>query len=143
MHFSGVNRVMALVYGLKMACEMGIRKLIVEIDSLQVYSWVKGVNGIENSLSNVIQECRFWLNKSWVVSIKHVYREGNQVGDQLAKMALKSHHNTLLKWRGPSREVFDLLQRDMFGLTRPKSQKACKTCNLLFPEVSPLPMINK
>ena len=40
-----------------------------------------------------------------------MYREGNQV----AKMALKAHHNTLLlKWSGPSREVLDLLQRDVF-----------------------------
>ena len=38
-----------------------------------------------------------------------MYREGNQVVDQLAKMALKAHHNTLLKWRVPPREVLDLL----------------------------------
>ena len=89
----------AFLFGLKMAWEMGSKKLIVKINSLEVYSWVKEINVIKNSLSNVIQECRVSLNKSWVVSIKHVYREGNQVTDQLTKMALKAHHNTLLKWR--------------------------------------------
>ena len=48
-------------------------------------------------------------------------REGNQVADQLAKMALKAHHNTLLKWRGPPREVLSLPQRDIFGLARPRN----------------------
>ena len=47
----------AFLYGLKMAWEMGIGKLIVEINSLEVYSWVEGINVIKNSLSNVIQEC--------------------------------------------------------------------------------------
>ena len=50
-----------------------------------------------------------------------MYREGNQVVDQLAKMSLKAYHNTLLKWRGAPREVLDLLQRDVFGLARPRS----------------------
>ena len=44
----------ALLHGLKMAWDMGIRKFIVEIDSLKVFSWVNHLEEIENSLSNVI-----------------------------------------------------------------------------------------
>ena len=63
----------ALLHELQMAWDLGIRRLIVEIDSLSVYNWEKGLKELENSLSNVIQEC----NKNWMVSLKHVYREGN------------------------------------------------------------------
>ena len=35
----------ALLLGLKMARDMGIRKLIVEIDSLKVFGWVTSLDG--------------------------------------------------------------------------------------------------
>ena len=41
--------------------------------------WIRGLEEINNSLTNVIQECKDYINKDWSISIKRVYREG-QVG---------------------------------------------------------------
>ena len=73
---------------------------------------MKGLQHIENSLSNVIQGCKEWLYKNWMVNLKNVYREGNQVANHLAKMALKHHHNNFIKWRIPPSGVANLILKD-------------------------------
>ena len=46
-----------------MARENGARRLIIELESLIVYRWIKGLEEINNSLTNVIQECKDYINK--------------------------------------------------------------------------------
>ena len=46
-----------------MARENGAKRLIIELDSLTVYRWIRGLEEINNSLTNVIQECRDYINK--------------------------------------------------------------------------------
>ena len=88
-----------------MARENGARRLIIELESLTVYRWIKGLEEINNSLTNVIQECKDYINKDWSISIKHVYKEGNQVADRMAKLALNSPNSIIARWRKPPRKV--------------------------------------
>ena len=60
---------------------------------------MKGLQHTEDSLSNVIQGCKEWLYKNWMVSLKNVYREGNHVANHLAKMALKHHQNNFIYYK--------------------------------------------
>ena len=94
----------ALLQGLKMARENGARRLIIELDSLAVYRWIRGLEEINNSLTNVIQECKDYINKDRLISIKHVYREGNQVAEWMAKLALNSPNSIIARWKKPPKE---------------------------------------
>ena len=105
----------ALLQGLKMARENGAKQLIIELDSLRVYRWIRGLEEINNSLTNVIQECKDYINKDWSTSIKHVYREGNQVANRMTKLALNSPNSIIARWRKPLKELENLLLRDMLG----------------------------
>ena len=62
----------ALLFGLWLAWYLGFGKIIVEVDSLPVFNWVKGLKEIDNSLSNVIQECKTWLHKNWMKNLTRV-----------------------------------------------------------------------
>ena len=92
-----------------MARENRDRRLIIELDSLTVYRWIRGLEEINNSLTNVIQECMDYINKDWSISIKRVYREGNQVADRMAKLALNSPNSIIARWRKPLKELENLL----------------------------------
>ena len=45
-------------------------------------------NGENIKHSNLIRECMQLLSKNWSVSLKHIYREGNQVADFLVNLSL-------------------------------------------------------
>ena len=62
----------ALLFGLRLAWDLGFEKIIVEVYSLLVFNWVKGLKEIDNSLSNVIQECKTWPHKNWMMNLTRV-----------------------------------------------------------------------
>ena len=98
-----------------MARENGARRLIIELDTLKVYRWIRGLEEINNYLTNVIHEGNDYINKDWSISIKHVYREGNQVADRMAKLALNSSNSIIARWRKPPKELENLLLQNMLG----------------------------
>ena len=71
-----------------MVWEVGVRRLIIEIDSLKVFHWVKGVEDVASTHANVVYECKEWLKRGWIASLQFVFREGNQATDSMAKLAL-------------------------------------------------------
>ena len=98
-----------------MVRENGARRLIIELDSLTVCRWIRGLEEINNSLTNVIQECKDYINKDWSINIKLVYKEDNQVANRMVKLALNSPNSIIAKWRKPLKEQENLLLQDMFG----------------------------
>ena len=70
---------------------------MVEVDSLVVFNWTKESEESTNSLANVIQECKEWLQRGWMVNFKLVLREGNLVANKPTKLALKSHSMNLTR----------------------------------------------
>ena len=66
------------------------------------------------------------LYKNWMVSLKNVYREGNQAADHLPKMALKHHQNNFIKWRTPPSGVANLILKDKLGTV---SSRRVLNCN--------------
>ena len=63
---------------------------MVEVGSLVLFNWIKGSEEPTNSLANVIQECKEWHKRGWMVNVIHVLREGNFVANKLTKLAFKS-----------------------------------------------------
>ncbi|GLT63420.1 hypothetical protein SLA2020_359870 [Shorea laevis] len=71
--------------GLKLALDLGFRRLEIEADSLLVINTINGAFAANASHKPLIQCCRSLILKFDEVRIKHVYREANGVADILAK----------------------------------------------------------
>ena len=62
----------ALIHGLRLAWEKGIRHLVAEIDSITVYTWIpKGVL-TKNKHTSLIRECLEFSKRNWPLSIHHM-----------------------------------------------------------------------
>ena len=88
----------AVLHTLMVAWNYGARKVIVEIDSMQAFKWVKGMEVVVNSHANVVHECQAWLKRDWITNVQPIFREGNQLADALAKLAIKLHHAYMKIW---------------------------------------------
>ena len=64
----------AVIHGMKMAREMGVKRLLVESDCLLVVQWLRGSDETTPFLASLIQECRDWMRKGWIINIQHVYK---------------------------------------------------------------------
>ena len=64
---------------------------------------------------SLIQECREWLRRRWVVNVCHTYREGNKMADYMAKRALNVQQGVLQRWNGPPEDLMPWLEQDVDG----------------------------
>ena len=77
----------ALIHGLRLSWDRGIKLLIVETDSLLLHSWLaKGEFG-SHKYANWPSECIHLLHQGWTVDFKHVYRERNRAVDFLVSIS--------------------------------------------------------
>ncbi|KAG8381639.1 hypothetical protein BUALT_Bualt06G0142500 [Buddleja alternifolia] len=79
----------AILLGLELAWEAGVRKVILESDSTTTLSSIEDTS-IEHHHFSVIEDIRRMLERDWEVSLCHVWREANHVADDLAKKGLKN-----------------------------------------------------
>ncbi|CAN1123825.1 Putative ribonuclease H protein At1g65750 [Linum perenne] len=77
--------------GIKRAWLAGYRRLEVQMDSQAAIAILMDKSDtITHQHALEVYEFREWLGRDWVLKLKHVYREANQVADFLA-----SHGHTL------------------------------------------------
>ena len=53
-----------LLHGPKVVWDIGVRKCIIEMISMTILNWVKGVREVICSHANMVHECQEWLNRS-------------------------------------------------------------------------------
>ncbi|KAK8598482.1 hypothetical protein V6N13_094451 [Hibiscus sabdariffa] len=70
--------------GLVQAWALGLRRVVVEVDSLTVLRLMLHRNGTEVPMTIVLHIFEL-LNRDWLIKFVHVYREANAVADRLAK----------------------------------------------------------
>ena len=63
---------------------MGIKQLVAEIDSQQVYKWVNSRETVRNLHSNLVEECKEMMKWNWKVDLQLIPQEANQAVDCLA-----------------------------------------------------------
>ena len=85
----------AVLHGLKMAWDSGSNRLILESDCLTVVKWLKGMGETSFLFESLIQECREWLRRRWVVNVCHTYREDSRMADYMDKRARNVHQRVL------------------------------------------------
>lgn len=71
--------------GLRLALEMHIPSLIVELDALVVIQLLEGVGAENFLLKPLVMDCRIMIRQFLRCRLKHTYREGNGVADALAR----------------------------------------------------------
>ena len=70
---------------------MGIRSLHVEVDSQQVFKWMKNRELGRHRLSILIEDYKKLPNRNWSINLDVVFREANRVVDGMAKIGASSN----------------------------------------------------
>ncbi|CAN1744021.1 Putative ribonuclease H protein At1g65750 [Linum perenne] len=74
----------AAAIGLELAWGMHARKVNIQIDSNAAVLAICGQQQDDSRHSHILQQIRDLLNREWVTSVSHIFREGNSVADILA-----------------------------------------------------------
>lgn len=77
--------VKAVEFGLEFAKRMNIPKLQIQMDNQAAVIALQDNEAYGGACTHIIHRCRKLIeDPTWVVEIKHCYREGNRVADWLA-----------------------------------------------------------
>ncbi|KAL4321538.1 hypothetical protein AHAS_Ahas14G0120500 [Arachis hypogaea] len=108
-----------IFYGLQTAWDLGIRKIIVETDALEVCQQItKGES--HNQYNSLLRKVQDQLAKPWEVRVLHIHRKGNTCADWMAKHSLnKSFGYSFIDKPEPNLEIF--MEQD-WKVSRPTSQ---------------------
>ncbi|KAL4343004.1 hypothetical protein AHAS_Ahas11G0035000 [Arachis hypogaea] len=72
-------------YGLQTAWSLGMRRVIVEFDSLNAIMYIKRNPSDSHGHSHIIRKIAEWMKRPWEIIFRHVYREANRCADWLAR----------------------------------------------------------
>lgn len=103
----------AALCGLKMARELGLKKVWLWADSMVVVGMLRG-NGNWNLVNKqLIIQCKQLIEwTDWEVKITHCYREANQVVDKLANLGINNEIG-IVYFNFPPTEVLDMFHADL------------------------------
>ena len=79
-------KLMALLHGLRMAWEYGVRNLLCNSNSLDVVRMVSPGVPTTHRYYKIVFSISRWFSKDWVISLEHTLRDGNGGIDFLAKL---------------------------------------------------------
>ncbi|ONI33799.1 hypothetical protein PRUPE_1G446500 [Prunus persica] len=106
--------------GLKITWDIGCSAVVLEYDSATaVHLLNKNVEDF-HPLATMLWGCQAYINKNWVCSIHHVYRECNMVANKLAELSsclglgLSTFHD-------PHDSIRSFLSEDLLGVCRPRA----------------------
>ena len=108
-----------LYQGLHLAWEAGIKRLLVEVDSLCVTQLVSKQVVVPNEFYALVVAIREIISRNWQVSITHIYREANSAADFMANMAHSYPHGLHL-FSSPPVGIYSIIVQDLFGVTQPR-----------------------
>ncbi|KAK0598865.1 hypothetical protein LWI29_000173 [Acer saccharum] len=100
--------------GLTMAWNAGVRRIIVETDSLDSVQLVSNVTNPNHPFFSLIQSCKFMVDSDWNCVVKHVYREGNRLADGLAHLG-HNMKNEIMFFEDPTPQIFSIYEDDCRG----------------------------
>ncbi|CAN1779703.1 Putative ribonuclease H protein At1g65750 [Linum perenne] len=106
--------------GLHIAWELGLRKVILELDSSSALAAILGSQPEDTRHGHIIQHIRNLRNRQWQVKLHHSYRETNQVADLLAHLGHRQSLGTHIVCDLPS-NVLAALRSDCIGVVFPRS----------------------
>lgn len=101
-----------MVEGMKIAWDMGIRRVCLEYDALEVIQQVENLETLEARCNMAYRQVHFWRNQNWNLSLRYVPRKCNGYADviakfhqrQLGRIGFGTNHQPL--WRLPCLMIF-------------------------------------
>ncbi|KAH9705377.1 hypothetical protein KPL70_011849 [Citrus sinensis] len=109
-----------LFQGLNIAWDRGIHYLIVEVDSQCVSQLISSTSLMPNAHFSLITAIKELMNRQWLITIKHIYREANFAADSMAKLA-GSLPLGLHVFENPPEGLGYWLCNDIYGTSIPRS----------------------
>lgn len=83
-----------IIHGLNLAWNLGLSKILVEVDSKVVFQWLSKTGNTTGPLQGMIKECQKIIHKKeWSVKVEHIYREANRCADWLANFGISCNSN--------------------------------------------------
>ena len=108
----------AIYSGLKVAKNMGLKKVNLESDSMNALTLMKNGCSFYHDQYQLVMKITELLTEDWKVIFSNIYREQNAVADGLAKKALKTNwKNTEI--RTVPAESYQHFVTDMKGANSP------------------------
>ncbi|KAL4335788.1 hypothetical protein GQ457_07G042280 [Hibiscus cannabinus] len=97
--------------GLQLAWEKGCRRIILEVDSLEVVKALQE-DCRQGHICSLLFHIRLFLQRNWEVHVVHVLRRANSIADRLAKLAI-SGSNCVTYLANPPPSIVPILQDDI------------------------------
>ena len=102
-----------------MAWDAGIKRLLVEMDSLCVSQMISKQVVVPNAFYAIAAAIRDLLTRNWKISITHIFREANSTADFMANLAHSVPHELHL-FTSPPVGIYSIMLQDMFMVTQPR-----------------------
>jgi len=89
----------AILHGLRLARNLQIQRLWIQVDSIMVVEMLKGNTIWCSHHEPILRQCRAMVSYSgWKVKIPHSYLEANEDADMLANMGISSKLGLIFYW---------------------------------------------
>ena len=108
-----------LYQGLTLAWDVGIKRLLVEVDSLCITQMISKQMVVPNAFSALLTAVRELLSRNWHTAITHIYREANSAADFMANMA-HSAPLGLHVFPNPPMGIYSIISQDLFRVSKPR-----------------------
>ena len=102
--------------GLRLASQLGIQNLEVEMDAKVIVDLINSNVNYNRAYSPLLHDCRLLLSRFPQVRVAHVSGEANKCVDALAKRGRSLQEDFVVFDTFPSVEISDLLSCDVNGL---------------------------
>ena len=107
-----------LYQGLILAWDVGIKRLLVEVDSLCISQMIAKQEVVPNVFYALVAAMRELLSRNWQVSLTHIFRKANLATYFMANMT----HSTppgLHLFTSPPVGIYSIILQDIFGVANP------------------------
>ncbi|CAL1408401.1 unnamed protein product [Linum trigynum] len=106
----------AIFHGLDMTWKKGCRAVRLESDSQLAIQLINNRNDPVHPHATLLSAIRRRISQEWLVSITHVYREGNRVADWLSKHSLVYSYG-VHEVANPPPELASIVREDAMGIS--------------------------
>ena len=101
-----------ILIGLQLAKDRGLKKLVVESDSLMAVEAINGGHKLFGNCKHLIDSISCIIKGNWEVRCNHADRSSNRCADWLAKQSVSSSSNDLTIFYSPPDSLSNLLHID-------------------------------
>ena len=108
-----------LYQSLIFAWDVGIKRLLVEVDILCITQMISKQMVVLNVFYALIVAVWELLSRNWQITITHIYHEANSAVDFMANMTYSAPLG-LHVFSNPHVGIYSIISQDLFGITQPR-----------------------